>query len=206
MIEFLDVTCGQTRCSFMLTGTGVPVELKFEPDFLVCRLQTSPDEGAEATVEIINRCSADISLVFEKILDLQGDILMEQYKDKPQFDDQLSEGEISSLNNSFRKRRGTSYFKIIDEKMDIPAMKARTAKFYFGDFQRLEMKNATEADQSKKGKKDKKEDKKGKAKKKGRGSKESNDIMDRKYYVAKYNLLLSGSTFVKDFIVIGNFL
>lgn len=118
-------------------------------------------------------------------------------KEFEKFSSNLNEKEIYSLNNYFQRKRGPSYFKILNEDhIEVPASSKLSVKICFG------MVNVTEDTEESTATMlsgtSKKNEKKGAKKKK-------NKIIDHKYYVAKYNILLGGCNFVKDMIVIGHF-
>ncbi|KAK9754102.1 hypothetical protein QE152_g1595 [Popillia japonica] len=59
----------------MLTGRGVHPKLEIKPNFLVCRLNVSPGNAVVNTpIELLNGCEANVNVVFEKVLELEGEM------------------------------------------------------------------------------------------------------------------------------------
>lgn len=144
-------------------------------------------------------------------------------KKPSKYSKELTEDEFYSLENFFLNKDGESYFEVVtdDSRCKIGPFSKTNVKIRFGVPLTPEEKEESKSKKkskksSKKSSKDSKKSGKS-SKKSGKSSKKSSRSSKKKgkvkggkevklFYVAKFNLLLGTSTYLKDFLVIATFI
>lgn len=198
--EYFEVTSDRTTLSLILEGESILPDIIFNPNFLVCRMETSKNTKAECEIYITNKSSVDLKLKFEKICELEGnfqiatndtsttkeptkkrDVIMDSLSDE------LDQYEVISIRKHFDNFVGPSNFGLYNtENEEIfveRGPKGAKVRICFGRpevLNKIEMTSKTSA-----------------------SHKNTLKITEHnKYYLAKYNVKLH-DTFIKDFIFIG---
>ncbi|KAL3271293.1 hypothetical protein HHI36_021783 [Cryptolaemus montrouzieri] len=223
--EYMEIKAERTIYQFVLTAESVSSNVRTQPGSKVIRVTSKRGKTLEVPFEIVNDSTLPVTVTVEKVCELVGrmriysrsptrsDLKLQKKKTgvetasrkgsfahgkrgKDSSTEELTEDEIISIQNNFSLNEDNPHFTITHEtkRMTIAESSKRTAKILFG-LEGHVRKSISQT--SHLGKKKKKKDNKS----------VTEHIVSLeeigKVYVAKFNVLIGSSSFLRDFILIG---